>query len=428
MRSLLLILVLLCLSTRTFSNDRPQLIDSLSADQKTVLYQYGTLKKLASAPQAENFWTQHKQLMPHLANAQRDSLANELLMNVELVYKVKKPSSFRFLERLFTATGLILSFASLIAAYAIIMLIYKYWSVISVFFLRIFAPLFKILFAPRMLTFELLLLGAAGIWFGPSIKDVTIRTIIIHVGLFLLWSQVTELVAAELNFKACYKKVFNSSSEWIPNRSTFIQICVPCFTTAVALFITTTKIADEWYYYELVIIGLITFYTIPLVYSVCRPLGRLILPVTYELNKINPRILPYITLTIILGVISLFIPNIHRSIPLTLGVLSACWLLIISSKEASGDLISNYVYVQLVSMLYFIGCMFAGAILSMQLLSTIGVLFLVVFAIIKYWELPGFWNWYWKDYKTWGLLGMAAFLWLIATLIKYGSTFIFIGL
>ncbi|MNH26741.1 hypothetical protein D3C79_868080 [compost metagenome] len=72
--------------------------------------------------------------------------------------------------------------------------------------------------------------------------------------------------------------------------------------------------------------------------------------------------------------------------------------------------------------------MFAGAILSMQLLSTIGVLFLVVFAIIKYWELPGFWNWYWKDYKTWGLLGMAAFLWLIATLIKYGSTFIFIGL
>lgn len=423
MRFLLICLSLCFFASNAFSSDNNLTLDSLSGQQKIILYQYGTLKNHATLEQAENYWLKNKQFTERISISVRDSLAQQLLTNVELTFKIKKPSRFRFLDSLFTATGLILSIASLIAAYAVIMLIIRYWKIISAFFIRVFAPLFRILFAPRILTLELLAIACTFIWFGPLLSDVTLRTIIVHIGLFLLWSQLTELTALEFNFRRCIEKVFDNHSQWVPDRKAFLHICIPFVITALAMFVLTIRSKDQWYHYELVIAALIALYAIPLVYTVIRPLGHLVLPKTIEINKINHHILPYIATTVILSVVSLFIPGLHIAVPLTLGLIAAVCLLVISIKDISGDLISNYLYAQLLAIGFFIGCILAGALYSIHHLSLIGVSFLVLYAIIKYWELPGFWNWYWKDYKAWGLLGMAAFLWLIATAIKYSSAF-----
>lgn len=422
MRFLLILLFFCFFAPNAFSNNGIT-IDSLSEQQKVILYQYGTLKNHATPGQAENYWEQNRKFIKGINTPARDSLARQLFTNAELTFKIKKPSRFRFLDSLFTATGLILSIASLIAAYAVIMLLVRYWKSISAFFIRIFAPLFRILFAPRILTFELLAIACALIWFGPLLNDVTLRTISIHTGLFLLWSQLTELTALEFNFRRCIEKVFENRSHWIPDKNTFFQICIPSSIIAAALLVLTQRTNDQWYHYELVIAALIAFYAIPIVYTVIRPLGHLVLPEIIEVNKINYRVLPYIAATIILSVVSLFIKGIHNSVPLTLGLIAAVWLLIVSLKDISGDAIGNYLYVQLLAIAYFIGCILAGAFYSIHHLSLVGVCCLVLYAIIKYWEVPGFWDWYWRDYKTWGLLGMAAFLWLIATVIKYSSTF-----
>jgi hypothetical protein len=52
---------------------------------------------------------------------------------------------------------------------------------------------------------------------------------------------------------------------------------------------------------------------------------------------------------------------------------------------------------------------------------------LLLFVLIKYWEIPVLLGWSWKNKKAWGALGMAVLIWGIAMLLRNNAEwFVFI--
>ena len=105
MRIIKIVLFLLTIGQVAFATDvaLAKILASLSAAQKTLLYQYGTLNTWATPAEADSFWRQHQPELANISSADGKLLATELLANTELVYTIKTPSRLQALRGVFTA-------------------------------------------------------------------------------------------------------------------------------------------------------------------------------------------------------------------------------------------------------------------------------------------------------------------------------------
>lgn len=239
MRILTILLFLLTFGHVASATDAAlaKILESLTSQQRTLLYQYGTLSTWATPAQADSFWRVHQPALGAISPEQGKVLAAELLTNTELVYAIKKPSRLQALRGVFTASRLLLGLAGLIGAFALLMLLGKYMPGIWKWLVLRFSGVFRLLFSPRMLSWELLAVGIAIVYFGPMLSDIMLRTAVIHLGFALIWTQLTAIATRQHGAKQ-YVDVIRRSygGEYSPLRI-FINISVPAVLVSVAIFL-----------------------------------------------------------------------------------------------------------------------------------------------------------------------------------------------
>jgi hypothetical protein len=418
MRSIKVLFCLLLIVHTAFGTDYElaKKLAGLSSGQRAVLYQYGTLTSFATPVQADSFWQTHA--VPGITIAEAKELGNELLINSDLVYEVKKPSRLQTLRGIFTATRLLLGLAGLLSAYALINLLSSYWSSVKKFFIRYFAPLFRLLFSPLLLTIELLILAGAAVYFGPQITEVFIRTALIHLGLFIIWGQLTAVFTKKYYVKDYMDMVWDSFSKENPVKRSFFRVFIPSVivTALYAWIISVTN--DSWYAYEIVIPAMIALYSFPVVRKLEMPLSRLIFPFPNTVELHDLQIAACIAVSVFAWIALLYLPVIFLP---ALTILSGCLSMVMMSigffRTYRGGR-KNYIYIQIVSFLYLLAVVFAGTQRQLTQLTWTGLGGIFMYVMVKYWEWPTYLGWSWRNKKAWGLLGMALIIWGIATLIR----------
>lgn len=101
---------------------------------------------------------------------------------------------------------------------------------------------------------------------------------------------------------------------------------------------------------------------------------------------------------------------------LTIFLVMALLFISIADVIHSGG--KNYIWLQVVALGFLFAVVVTGAQLGQLLLTWTGMGGLLLYVLIKYWELPVMLGWSWKNKKAWGALGMAALIWGIAVLIR----------
>ncbi|PSL48398.1 hypothetical protein CLV51_1021265 [Chitinophaga niastensis] len=415
---ILLFLLITCQVAFATDTELAKVLESLTPQQRTVLYQYGTLRTYATPAQADSFWQQHQ--ISNVTVQQAGLLATELLVNTELEYTIKKPSRLQALRGLFTASRLLLGLAALVAAYALVQLLSRYWGLIRYWLVRLFSPLFRWLFSPRMLTYELLLISIAGIYFGPRVPDLVIRTIVIHVGVFVFWAQLTAIVTRK-HFITDYKDVVkntlkNENKPW----EAFLQVTVPAGLTTAAVAWVIHVCPDLWYPYEVTIPALVGVYALPPLRRLEAPLSHLFYPfANSRMHGNDRRIAAYVILTLVAWVLMLALPVVVIQPVLVLTVCLTFMLLLLSIERITYCGIKNYIWMQVITVGFLVAAILIGAQLSVLLMSWIGMGGILLYILIKYWEIPVLLGWSWKNRKAWGALGMAMLIWGIGELIRH---------
>jgi hypothetical protein len=420
MRSIKILLFLLITCQFAFATDADlaKILESLTPQQRTILYQYGTLRTYATPAQADSFRIQHP--VSNLTAAQADLLATELLANTELVYTIKKPSRLQALRGVFTASRLLLGLAALVAAYALIQLLSRYWGRLRYWIIRLFSPLFRWLFSPRMLTYELLLMGIAGVYYGPQIPDLVIRTIVIHVGIFVFWAQLTAIVTRK-HFITEYKDVIkdslkNGDEPW----KAFLQVSVPAGITTAAVAWVMYVCPDPWYPYEVTIPALVGVFALPPLQRQEVLLSRLLYPFRSSgIGRHDQRMGAYVVVILTGWIIMLALPVTVMQPLLVLTVFLTVSLLLLSIERLTYCGIKNYIWLQVVTVGFLFTAILTGAQLDMLILSWTGMGGMLLYVLIKYWEVPVLFGWRWKNRKAWGALGMALLIWAIGELIRH---------
>ena len=420
MRIIKILLCLLLMVHMAFATDYDlaRKLSALTGSQKALLYQYGTLAKFATANQADSFWEAHHSAIPDINMQDAKVLANELLTNTELVYKVKKPSRLQSLRGLFTTARLLLALAGLLIAFALIQLTVSYWNAIRLNFIKYLGPVFRKLFSPVLLTWELLLLGAAGICFGPQISEVVIRTVVIHLALFLIWSQLTALFTGKTTIKDYLSLMKKSFGETGAFKNAFIWVFLPALIITLLVVRIIMVCDDTWYLYEVAAPAMMAICAFPLMRKFEQPISRIIFPFGNRLKWDDRELASFVAVAIAVWMVLLYAPAfcVPSLLVLSIGISLALFLMGIIAQDKAG--VANYLYLQVVSLLFLVGEVLAGTHRGIPLLTWTGLSSLFLYILIKYWEVPLFFGWSWKNKKAWGTLGMALIIWGIATLIR----------
>ena len=414
MRSIKILFCLLLMAHASFGTDYElaKKLAGLTAPQRIILYQYGTLTSFATPAQADSFLQAHP--VPGITIVEAKELANELLVNSDLVYEVKKPSRLQTLRGIFTASRLLIGLAALLSAFALIYLMRSYWSVL----VRYFTPMFRLLFSPVLLTIQLLTLGAVAVYFGPQIKEAFIRTVVIHIGLFAIWGQLTAIFTRQYFIKDYLDTVLDSFTTENPVKRSFFRVFIPAFVVT-ALYVWVISICNEgWYLYEVVVPAMIAIYSFPLVRILQKSLSRLAYPFPHNISPDDLQVASCIVVSVLVWIVLLYLPiTFAPALIILSGGLSLIMMSIGFFRMYRGGT-KNYIYVQIVSFLYLLAVIFAGAQRQLTQLTWIGLGGLFMYVIVKYWEWPTYLGWSWKKRKAWGLLGMALIIWGIAALVR----------
>jgi len=236
-------------------------LNSLNEEQKNVLYELAVLKK--NGFETDQFWLKNKNQFPKFDDTIRDELAEQIFVNSHIVYSPPKDSAVQFWMKTQLLTNWMFYLSAFIAICALIVLFKRYWSRLISFLMNRLEPLLRLLFSPVLLTYELLLVGAVCIFYGFVIEDFVFRTVIIHLGLFLLWSQSTAIFTKEYWVKKYIYEIENNfwgSDPW----ETIKTISFPAFIVTIALLCILYKVpGDVFYNYEIVVSGITMVYALP---------------------------------------------------------------------------------------------------------------------------------------------------------------------
>lgn len=429
LKKIFLFVLLFCINTyaKVVSDSIAIHLSALNAKQKNVLYEFEVLKK--NGFNTDRFWNMHKNQFPSLSNELRDGLAKEVFVHSDIVYTPQKDSAVQLWMQTQLLTNWMFYLSALIAICAVVALFKKYWSLLIRFLVNHLAPILKILFSPVLLTIELLLIGAACIIYGCIVEEFVLRTVIIHLGLFLLWSQSTALFTKEYWIKKYVYEIENNfwgRDSW----ETIKTICFPAFIVTLALLYVLYKVpADIFYNYEVVVSAIAAVYALPF----WRSLEKYIYPILFPFNKEDYRersinSLAACTVVAVIATIvfvlqgNLVFYNIISAL-ISLLILS---FLILSLKMNHKHSSRNYYFIQFVTLLFFTAVFMCGFCLHINEVIWFAIIGSILFVIIKYMEAFSFFS-DWKRGRGWAwkLLGLALLLWLMGKGILYFSTQVF---
>lgn len=417
---MVIIVMLTCSAyAQTTDNDLARTLSVLSVSQKKLLYQYGTLQSYAGQPVADSFWRQHTQELKEVTPEQATILAKELLANTELVYNVTKPSRLQALRGVFTASRMLIGLAGLIAAYSLVHLLSRYWSRIFSWLYSKLHRLFYRLFSPRMLTWELLALSVAGIWWGVLIGDQTLRTIVLQVSVFTLWAQLTAVATRQDLIRRYLEHVVDHLERRGTTKEAIIAVGLPALGATLALVSLMFRAPEDWYAYEVIVPGMVALFTLPPVIYLHKVLKKMILPFPVDSRRADRLLGVYTAATLVLWIALVFWPPVPPQVLVAVSVLLACLLLPMSVEEVTRCGTPNYIWLQVLTVAWLCACVLAGGQRSILMLNWTGLGGLLLYVIAKYWEVPVLLGYSWKNRKALGSLGMAAIIWVIASLIRW---------
>lgn len=404
-----------------------QQIVPLNDSQKKILYEFAVLQK--SGSDANGFWQKYKNQFSAINDTVRNQLANEIYLNSHVVYVPVKDSAVQLWMQTQSLTNWMLYLAAFIAICAIIALLRNYWNALIGILIKQFAPLFRLLFSAILLTYELLCIGIVCIVGGCLIDEMTMRTVVIHTGLFLLWSQSTAIFTRKYlvqKYIFQIKDNFWGSNKW----ETVKTICLPAIIVTVALLYVLYKVpGDTLYNYEIVVSGMAAICALPF----WRVLEKYIYPILIPFTDvaIERSIFSLAACVVLALLIDGFLivqqnPVFSYFITALTSLLMISFLLL-SLKENFKKNYKNYYYLQFItvlflsSVLYYSFYMHSGEMIWASLIGT------SIYIIIKYWEIPTFFiDWKRSKMSTWGFLGMAVLLWLLAKGILYVSGIMYV--
>ncbi len=392
-------------------------ITSLSASQKTILYQYAFLQHHAGAGQAAAYLQQNQAVLPGMSSALCNTVAEEIFVHSRLLYTPEKRSAIRMWMQAQTFTRWMLYLAAFIATLAVLRILYVYWDKITAFLIRQFAPLFRLLFSRFLLTIELLIIGLGCVVAGSYITDLVARTAVLHSGIFLTWSQCTALFTKEY-LLADYSRQVGNTIRWGNRKEVFRTVFFPAGIVFAALVYIIYRVpGDSWYYYEAAIAALAAMYAIPFIKQLEYRLAPLLLPFQKNETEKQRRLAHYTMFTFILWLPAAgWLPGLLQPCAQCLLVLVNIALFVVSAKEQNRHNRANYAYLQAVTLAFIALVFLKGYRAGSGILVWQGVISTNIFLVIKYWELPALlFRWQWRKQNFWwGLLGMAALPWLLA--------------
>ncbi|MBF4484711.1 hypothetical protein GIY83_17170 [Flavobacterium sp. SLB02] len=399
----------------------------LNDSQKKILYEFAVLQK--SDSNADLYWQQHKNQFSVINDSVRNRLANEIYANSQVIYIPVKDSAVQLWMQTQSLTNWMLYLAAFIAICAIVGLLRNYWDRLIDILIKQFAPLFRLLFSAILLTYELLLLGIVCIVGGCYIEEMTLRTVVIHIGLFLLWSQSTAIFTRKYLVKKYVFEIRNTF--WGSNKWEIVKtICLPAIIVTMALLYLLYKIpGDVLYNYEIVVAAMAVICALP----VWRTFDKYIYPILipYKDTSIERTIFTLAACVVLALIIDGFFIVQHNPlfsyIIIALTGLLIISFLIISLKENFKRNYKNYYYLQFITILFLVSTLvYSFQIRSGELIwaSLIGT---SIYIVIKYWEIPTFCiNWKRNRTSAWGFLGMAVLLWVLAKGILYVSGMLYV--
>jgi hypothetical protein len=394
----------------------------LNDAQKKILYEFAVLQKNSS--DASVYWQKHKNQFPAFNDSLRDKLANEVFINSNVLYKPAKNSSVQLWMQAQSFTNWMLYAAAFIAICAVIGLLRNYWNLLIDVLIRQFAPLFRLLFSAILLTYELLLIGIACIAFGYLIEDMFMRTVVIHIGLFLLWSQSTAIFTKKYLVQKYIFEINNNfwkNDKWL----TVKTICFPAIIVSIALVYVLYKVPDDTFYnYEIVVSVLATICAMPFWRTLEKYISPLLIP--FKDERIERAVYSLAACTVlallILGLLIGLSNSVFLYIITALTSLLIVSFLILSLKINFRYKYQNYYYLQLITIAFLAAALLYGFEVKSGEIIWVSLVGISVFTVIKYWEIPTFFNsWKKRNTWTWGFLGMAVLLWLLAKGILYVS-------
>lgn len=429
LKKIFLFALLFCINTygKVASDSIAVHLNALNNKQKNVLYEFEAIKK--NGFNTDRFWNKHKKEFSGLSDNLRDELAKEIFLNSDIVYVPQKDSAVQLWMQTQLLTNWMFYLSAFIAICAVVALFKKYWSLLIRFLIDRLAPIVKILFSPILLTLELLLIGAVCVIYGSMVEEFVLRTVIVHLGLFLLWSQSTALFTREYWIK---KYVYEIENNFWGNDSweTIKTICLPAFIVTLALLYILYKVpADIFYNYEVVLSAIATVYALPF----WRSLEKYIYPVLFPFYKedYRERSVNSLAACTVVAVIATIVFVLQRNVVfyniisalISLLILS---FLILSLKMNHKHSSRNYYFIQFVTFLFF-GAVFAyGFYFRLNEVIWFVIIGATLFIIIKYMEIFSFFS-DWKRGRGWAwkLLGLALLLWLLGKGILVFSAQIF---
>lgn len=430
MKKIVLFALLFCISTygKVVSDSIAIHLSVLNGKQKNVLYEFEVIKN--NGFNTDQFWKAHKNEFPSLNDNLRDELAKEVFLNSDIIYAPQKDSTIQLWMQTKLLTNWMFYLSAFIAICAIVALFKRYWSLLIQFLVRHIAPVLKILFSPVLLTIELLLVGIACVIYGCIIEEFVLRTVVIHLGLFLLWSQSTALFTKEYWIKKYVYEIENNfwgRDSW----ETIKTICFPAFIVTIAILYVLYKVpTDAFYNYEVVLSGVAAVYALPF----WRSLEKYIYPVLFPFSKENYRersVNSLAACTVVAIVVTilfvlqenLIFSNIISAL-LSLLILS---FLILSLKMNHKHSLRNYYFIQFVTFLFLSAVFMYGFYFQLNEVIWFAIIGSTLFVIVKYMEAFSFFS-DWKRGKGWAwkLLGLALLLWIMGKGILYVSKQIFI--
>ncbi|MGY0036142.1 hypothetical protein [Pedobacter sp. NJ-S-72] len=429
MFKILVFLLLILRAAPATDYDLAKIMTGLSARQKTVLYQYGTLHTYSDTATANSYWTKHHTELNKLTKEQANILSADLLANTELVYDIKQPSRLQALMGIFTASRLLMGAAALIAVGALLALLKRFWYRIYDLAVKYLTPVFRVLFSPKILRVLLLLIALIALIWGIGVKDLMFRTITLQLGLVLLWTQLTAMTTSR-SFHKLYWSAFSNNFRDFSTKEILLKVTnYASLTTVLAMGWLIYQCEDSWYPFEITVLALITLYSFPPINWLLPRLGRLFIPFPTKYQNKNVVLASYIVLTILLWAALLFIPVIPVPPLVTITLLLIFLLLCFSVDDffSGNSGVKNYIWVQLITIVYLCACVLAGSKLGINLISWSGLGGLFLYVLIKYWEIPSLLGWNWEHRKIPGILGMALLIWGIAELMNFFPEFFIIS-
>ena len=286
------------------------------------------------------------------------------------------------------------------------------------------APLFRFLFSRLLLTYELLIVGVLCVYYGVSIGEFVLRTVVIHVGLCFLWSQSTAIFTREYFIKKYIFKIENNfwaESPWEAVKT----ICLPAFCLTLALLYVLNKVSkDTFYNYEIVLSGIATIYALPFWRTLEKYLYPVLFPFKNDKRERGINSLGGCTVIAAVATLGLVCQNnsiLYNVISALISLLILSFLILSSKMNYRYDF-RNYYYLQFVTVLFLSLAFLYGFNNHLNEIVWLSLIGTSVYVVVKYFEIFSFFSdWKRSNAWAWKLLGTAILLWLLAKGILYVS-------